>query len=66
MWLRIDETSCPGPVQPARIGGRAPDVLVPLAAGAYDPRADDRLIAETTRPPDDRRADAAGHAGFVA
>jgi predicted kinase len=62
----VIETSCPETARLARIARREPDMLVPLAADAYEPRTDDRLLVDTTRPLDECRADVVRHAGFAA
>ena len=62
----VIETSCPGRARLDRIARREPDVLVPLAADAYEPRTDDHLVVDTTRPLHAYRADVARYAGLVA
>ena len=61
----VVETSCPDPVRLERIARREPDALVPLTAGAYEPRTDDRLVVDTTRPLDECRAEVTRHAAVV-
>jgi predicted kinase len=62
----VIETSCPERDRLARIARREPDGLVPLTADAYEPRADDRLRVDTTRPLEECRAAVVRHAGFPA
>jgi predicted kinase len=62
----VIETSCPDAARLDRLGARAPDLLVPLTSEAYEPRIDDRLVVDTTRPLAECQADVARHAGFAA
>ena len=62
----VIETSCPETDRLARLARREPDALVPLPADAYEPRTDDRLLVDTTRPVDGCAADVKRHAGFAA
>ena len=58
----VIETSCPDPVRQDRLARRTADALVPLPADAYQPRTDDRLIVDTTRPLADCRTEVTRHA----
>ncbi|GAA3922137.1 AAA family ATPase [Actinoplanes auranticolor] len=62
----VIETSCPDAARLDRIAAREPDLLVPLTPEDYEPRTDDRLIVDTTRPLTECQADVARHAGFAA
>ena len=62
----VIETSCPDAERSQRIARRQPDLLVPLAAAGYQPRTDDRLIVDTTRPLEECQAEVTRHAGFAA
>lgn len=61
----VIETSCPDGARLDRIAQREPDLLVPLRPEAYEPRTDERLIVDTTRPLSECQAEVARHTGFT-
>ena len=61
----VIETSCTDAARLDRLAEREPDVLVPLTPDGYEPRTDERLIVDTTRPLSECQAEVARHTGFT-